>query len=117
MENNQLHININNGKVKLSYKNPMDIKELIQVLCTCTLIAMKGIVQQFKTDTEKEECTETLYDVYNAAASNTLAFFAPEIEMRPHLTSQAILDAENKIIDDLYKKRVSKDANTNSKKL
>jgi hypothetical protein len=43
---------------------------------------------------------EDLYDMYNAAASNTLNIFAPDIEMRPHLTAQAILEAENKIINE-----------------
>ena len=42
--------------------------------------------------------------MYNAAASNTLSYFAPEIEMRPHLTAQAILEAENNIINRQYEK-------------
>lgn len=42
---------------------------------------------------------EILYDSANALFSNILQSFAPEIEMRPDLTVEAILEAENAILD------------------
>jgi hypothetical protein len=48
---------------------------------------------------EKEEMTNYLYDMYNSAASAFLKAFAPEIELRPDLTEQAILEKENEILE------------------
>lgn len=39
-----------------------------------------------------------IYDIINIGASNVLGKFAPEIEARPNLTTEAILKAENEII-------------------
>lgn len=47
---------------------------------------------------DKVKCD--LYDAYNTAASSVLSMFAPEIEMRPDLTVDAIIAAENKILDE-----------------
>jgi hypothetical protein len=41
-----------------------------------------------------------LYDMYNEAASAFLSVFAPEIECHPDLTEQAILEAENKLLEE-----------------
>lgn len=41
-----------------------------------------------------------LYDLYNEAASAFLATFAPDITLRPDLTEEAILKAENELIAD-----------------
>lgn len=98
MENNQIYFNIKDNKIKLSYKNPMPITDFLQVISTGILLALKGVVDAAPEES-RQEIQEDLYDMYNAAASNTLHYFAPEIEMRPHLTSQAILDAEDAIIN------------------
>lgn len=50
-------------------------------------------------DDKLKQVKEELYDMVNIAASNILHMFAPEIEMRPDLTAQAILEAENAILD------------------
>jgi len=44
------------------------------------------------------EQTEAIYDMLNEAATGMLHVFAPEIDMRPHLTEEAILQAENAIM-------------------
>jgi hypothetical protein len=63
---------------------------------------MNSIVNAAPEDS-KQNTKEELYDMYNAAASNTLFIFAPDIEMRPHLTSEAILKAEDEIINANFK--------------
>lgn len=45
------------------------------------------------------ELKQEIYDAINVAASNVLELFAPELELRPDLTSEAILKAENEILD------------------
>jgi hypothetical protein len=102
MKDNQIYFNIKDNQVKLSFKDKsLNLSELIQVTCTGILCAMKSVVESAPED-QRQQVMEDLYDLYNAAASNTLAYFAPEIEMRPHLTSQAILDAEDAIINKEY---------------
>jgi hypothetical protein len=97
MNNNQIHIKIKDGQVSCHTDKPMSIQEFIQATCTCTLGMMQSLVAKAPEGSE-QEIKEDLYDMYNAAASNTLRYFAPDIDMRPHLTTQAILEAENNII-------------------
>ena len=54
-----------------------------------------------RTDEEDRERTRgELYDMYNLAASAFLKAFAPEFELRPDLTEEAILRAENEILKE-----------------
>jgi hypothetical protein len=98
MKDNQLYFNIKDNKVKISWKEPISFADFLTIVCTGLLTAMKSMVSQ-APKADRHQVTEELYDMFNAAASNTLSYFAPEIEMRPHLTSQAILDAEDNLID------------------
>jgi hypothetical protein len=102
MNDNQIYFNIKDNKVKLAFKDKsLNIADLIQVISTGILCAMQSIVSS-APEAERQQVKEELYDMYNAAASNTLSYFAPDIEMRPHLTAQAILDAEDAIINKEY---------------
>jgi hypothetical protein len=103
MKNNQLIYNIQDNKIKLSFAKKMSIEEAIQVTMTGLLGMMNSIISQVPPSTQTE-AKEDLYDMFNAAASQTLSFFAPEIELRPTLTTEAILKAEDDIINQLYKK-------------
>lgn len=103
MENNQIYFNVKDDKVKLSYKNPMTITDFITVVSTGILSVLQSVVQA-APEADRQAIQEDLYDIYNAAASNTLHYFAPEIDMRPHLTAQAILDAENQLIEKEYQR-------------
>ena len=47
-----------------------------------------------------EEVKRELYDLVNIGASNVLKKFAPEFELRPDLTAEAIMKAENEILDE-----------------
>jgi hypothetical protein len=104
MRNNQIIFDIHDNKVRLHYKDKsMTITDLLQVVSTGLLLTLKSIVDA-APENLRQQVTEDLYDMYNAAASNTLHYFAPEIDMRPHLTAQAILDAENSIIEKEFQK-------------
>lgn len=100
VKDNQIYFNVHGGKVKLSYKRRIPLPEFLQIISTGVLLAMQSIVAATPED-QRQSVKEELYDMYNAAASNTLSYFAPDIEMRPHLTSQAILQAENAILKNL----------------
>jgi len=104
MEDNKITFEIKNNKVHVTYERPtLTLADFLQVISTGILQAMNSIVAAAPED-QRTQVKEELYDMYNAAASNTLNYFAPEIEMRPHLTTQAILEAENNIINRQYEK-------------
>jgi hypothetical protein len=104
IKDNQFHFNVKNGKVKVSFKETPNLAEFLQVISTGILATMNQVVQS-TPEALRQQAKEELYDMYNAAASNTLSYFAPEIDMRGHLTTQAILEAENKIIEREVKKK------------
>ena len=95
---NKIQISLQDNQVKVEFQANLNLQDFLALMSTAILSAMKQTVQSLPTE-QQAEATEEIYDMYNAAASNTLSYFAPEIEMRPHLTSQAILEAENAIIE------------------
>lgn len=48
------------------------------------------------------EAKEQMYYAYNFMASNVLAAFIPEDKLRPDLTAEAIVKAENELIEEKY---------------
>lgn len=52
---------------------------------------------------EQTKLKEELYDMFNFAASAFLKAFDPERDLRPDLTAEAILAAENAFVEDAYK--------------
>lgn len=101
MDNNQIHFNVNNGKVKVSFRKPMGLPDFIQVIQTGILSALNSFLESADN---KEQAKKELFDLYNTACSNTLHYFAPEYDLRPDLTAEAILKAENDIINERYRK-------------
>lgn len=95
-----MRININvkeDNQLSFNTSEPITIDELISTVMTLSLAAMNQVVAN-APEGRTEEARGSLYDFFNIAASKTLALFAPELELRPNLTTQAILEAENNII-------------------
>lgn len=101
MENNQIHFNVNNNKVKVSFKKPVPLPDFLQIIQTGILTALNSYL---KSANNEEAAKKELYDLYNTACSNTLHYFAPEYDLRPDLTARAILRAEDDIINEEYRK-------------
>ena len=98
LKDNQIYFNIKDGKVKLSMRENLNLEDFLQVIQTGILSAMNSIVAAAENE---EEAKAVLYDTYNLACSRTLEAFAPEYELRPHLTTEAILRMENKILNEV----------------
>jgi hypothetical protein len=49
---------------------------------------------------EEEKIKSTMYDMMNLRFSAVLENFAPEYELRPGLTAEAIMKAENELLQD-----------------
>lgn len=93
----KITIKENKGQVAVKSDQPIDILSFLQLTCTAQLSALRTFVA------DHPEAKDDLYDKYNMIVSNVLGMFAPETELRPDLTAQAILEAENKIIEEKYK--------------
>jgi hypothetical protein len=52
------------------------------------------------TAAQLEDLKLTMYDTMNIAFSNALDEFAPEIEARPSLSADAILKAQNELLEE-----------------
>lgn len=52
------------------------------------------------TPAQLEDLKLTMYDTMNIAFANALDEFAPEIEARPNLTADAILRAQNELLEE-----------------
>ena len=95
---NDIHIHLlDEGKMSYKTKYPIAFDDLLSVAMTLCLGAMNDITEN-APEGSKEECKGALYDIFNVAASKLLQNFAPEMELRPNLTAQAIMEAENAII-------------------
>ena len=98
MKDNKIIIRIKNNKIAYNTDKPLPFDDLMTVFLTLTLGAMNNIVDGLDKEELKIAAKGALYDMFNVGASNVLAKFAPEFELRPNLTTQAILEAENRII-------------------
>lgn len=104
VSNNQIYFNVKDNQVSVKSRGPVTLEDMIQVTMTGLLGAMNTLVKAAKSDEEREQLKGYIYDRFNIAASRTLEMFAPELELRPSLTTDAIIKAEN----DLLKEEIAK---------
>ena len=93
----RLTITVDDNQVSMHTSGPISFEDLISLTSTVTLGYMRQIRDNTPAD-KQADAVNTLYDAYNFAVSHVLEAFAPDKELRPNLTSQAILEAENAII-------------------
>ena len=106
-----------NGKVNLHTEAPINFQTVTQMLLTAMLGACRATVEAAVADYDKNEDLQKkvdketflasfkgdIYDMINFGVTNMLGEFAPEIENHPDLTAQAIMEAENAILDKATK--------------
>ena len=90
---------LDNGTVQLQTDQPILLDDFLSATMTAQLAMMNRCVGDAPAEVQPG-IQGTIYDMYNTAASHTLAVFAPNLELHPNLTTQAILEAENKIIKE-----------------
>ena len=91
------------NKIKTQIDTPMAIDDLMPILFTVQLSYMRQFMKQVESseDLSSEQIQslkEDLYDKYNAGASNVLYLFAPDEELRPDLTVEAMRYAEDQFM-------------------
>ena len=92
----------NNVEVKTS---GLDYQQFLQVVLTAIEGAADTLIKEAKKHVDEipdieQQCRDALFDLTNMAFSSTLERIDPEGELHPTLTTQAILEAENKIINE-----------------
>lgn len=114
---NKLILTEENGKFNLHTEAPIDFQNLAQMLLTAMLAACKSMLDVAEANYDKNEDLQKkvdketflahfkgdIYDMINFGVTNMLGEFAPEIENHPDLTAQAIMEAENAILDKVAK--------------
>jgi hypothetical protein len=98
---NTMFINIDSEKgitssEKLTFENAM------RLLGTATIAIMQGFDEDMKKQLKEEEFKELrgrVYDMYNIMAGNILDTYDPMRSPSTDLTAQAIMEAENAILD------------------
>lgn len=104
---NEIKIKLNaKNQMSLKAKNPLTFEDLLQITQTAILGHANAILKNVPEEA-LESVKGSLYDKMNLAFSRTLEFFAPEFELRPDLTAQAILEKENELIEKAYAERKS----------
>ena len=98
--NNQIYFNIKDNQVSVKSRGPMTLEDMFQATMTGLLGAMNTLLKVAKSDEEREQLKGYIYDRFNIAASRTLEIFAPELELRPSLTTDAIIKAENELLKE-----------------
>lgn len=96
---------------KLSFQSEnVNFETLLRMLIPAIVNSAKKIYQtaaEQKTNdvpaltaAQLEDLKLTMYDTMNIAFANALDEFAPEIEARPNLTADAILRAQNELLEE-----------------
>ncbi len=79
----------------------------LQMLNNYTVAANGGQLPEAPTKEQLAKFVsikQQLYSMYNDAVSSVLQLYAPEFELRPDVTAEAIMRAENDIINERYNK-------------
>ena len=88
------------NQITSSTDKPIRIDDMMTLLFTMQLESMNSIKEKAKADNisqdQLQEIIENLYDNYNAGASNVLYLFAPDKELHPDLTVEAMKEAEDR---------------------
>ena len=96
---------------KLSFQSEnVNFETLLRMLIPAIVNSAKKIYQTAAeqktpnvpalTAAQLEDLKLTMYDTMNIAFANALDEFAPEIEARPNLTADAILRAQNELLEE-----------------
>lgn len=77
---------------------PIAVTELTDLFCAGITATVQQVREQYKAEDNAEEIDKELFDCLNHSFSKCLENAFPELELRPELTEQAILELENRII-------------------
>lgn len=107
------------GKIDTNFDKPVRLDDFMTVLFTVQLEMMKGtLAQAYKSDLTPEQINlirDDIYDKYNAGASNVLYLFAPDNELHPDLTVEAMKAAEDKYMYNQLNRKTRREIDKKTK--
>ena len=105
-----IHIETNSEGQIVTQTENVNFETLLRMLIPVIVQSAKRIYQTAAeqktpnvpalTAAQLEDLKLTMYDTMNIAFSNALDEFAPEIEARPSLSADAILKAQNELLEE-----------------
>lgn len=98
-----IEVNKDNA-IATTVSEPVTVDAFLNATSTAQLGAMQTYVASIPED-QREKVIKDLYDSYNIIASTVLSAFAPDLELRPDLTEEAIMEAEKMIMKRYNKKK------------
>lgn len=94
-----IQIVLKNGNLQIEIDDKPTIEQITHMLMNTQLHAMREILKQ-APEAQKEQVKALIFDLVNLKMSAVLESFAPDYELRPNLTAEAIVKAENEILKD-----------------
>lgn len=103
MKKDEFSVQIQTIDQKLHYetKGKVYIEEFTQAMLTVILAVFNKALEPIPAH-DLKRYKELLFDLMNTSFSGALRIFAPEIALRPDITEDAILRAENELIDEAF---------------
>lgn len=77
---------------------PLTFADVLQLVCSCVAGVASDVLSRTENAEEAKKIEDELFDVANLSFSNCLAHAFPGQELRPDLTEEAIMEAENAIL-------------------
>jgi hypothetical protein len=93
----KIELRLSEGKVHIEHQGELHFEDAINTLTTAMLFYMNQFTKNVKEE-HQEHVRQTVYDFANDRFTQVLEMYAPEFELRPHLTTEAIMKAENEIL-------------------
>ena len=100
----QITINLNEETKQLTMESskPIRVDDFMTMLFTAQLSMLREATPN-PEDPAYNEIRDLLYDNFNQGASMVLSLYAPDQTLRPDLTAEAMLEAENKYMEGKVK--------------
>lgn len=93
----KIELRLSEGKVHIEHQGELRFEDAINTLTTAMLFYMNQFTKNAAPEYQ-DQVTQMVYDFANDRFTQVLEMYAPELELRPHLTTDAILKAENEIL-------------------
>ena len=113
-----IELNEETNQISTHIDKPTQIDDMMTILFTIQLEVLKSTLENAKeshTEEQIKAIKEDLYDKYNAGASNVLYLFAPDEELRPDLTVEAMKEAEDRYMYNQLNRKARREVDKKTK--
>lgn len=97
------------ANLKISHSAGLNLPGVTEILLQALLFYMRHFLKA-APKSQRKEFKKQAYDMVNYKCSAVLENFAPDFELRPSLSQEAIMKAENEILEDELSKMQKSDA-------